>query len=186
MAEGWRIVARAAERALTVVITIAAGVAGAAIFAMAVLMGVNVIARQVFNSPFLDTVLLGQLSVVVMTYLGLAWVYRRGAHVSVSLVVDRLSPRLRLGTEAVGLSLSLVGIAIAIYQTWDFAYSALEVGERLRGMYSVDAFPFQALMPVGLTLLALEIVRTIVLDLAALGRTDPGSPDGSSGPDRRG
>ncbi len=186
MAHALQIVARAADRGLSLVIVIAAGVSGTAIFVMAVLMAVNVIARQVFNRPFLDTVLLGELSVVVLTYMGLAWVYRRGAHVSVSLLVDRLSRKTRLWVEVFGLSLSLVGIAVAIYETWAFAYAALQVGERLRGMFRVDAFPFQVLMPIGLALLSLEIVRTIVLDLVALMEAKPERSESSPGPDLQG
>lgn len=148
-------------------------VSGAAIFVMAVLMAVNVISRQVFEHPFLDTVLLGELSVVVLTYLGLAWVYRLGGHVAVRILVERLAWRTRLWVEVAGLSVSLAGLAVAIYETWVFAYASLVLGERLRGIFRVDAFPFHVLMPVGLSLLSLEIVRTILVDLIALAQDKP-------------
>ena len=167
------LVAKNADRFLSLVIVGSAWVSGVAIFVMALLMAANVLSRQVFDRPFLDTVLLGELSVVVLTYMGLAWVYRLGRHVSVRILVDRFSWKIRLWIEVVALSVSLVGLAVAIYETWMFAYASLVIGERLRGIFRVDAFPFHVLMPVGLSLLSLEIVRTIILDLTALVKEKP-------------
>jgi TRAP-type mannitol/chloroaromatic compound transport system permease small subunit len=60
-----------------------------------------------------------------------------------------------------------------INETWFFAHASLQMGERLRGIFRVDAFPFHVLMPIGLSLLSLEVIRTIVLDLTALARGKP-------------
>ena len=177
------LVAKGAERLLGFVILVAAAASGTSIFIMAILMAANVISRQVFDSPFLDTVLVGELSVVILTYLGIAWVYRLGRHVSVRILVDLLSWRPRLWIEVVGLSLSLVGLAVAINETWFFAHASLQFGERLRGIFRVDAFPFHVLMPIGLSLLSLEILRTIVLDLTALARNRPELSESSPPPD---
>ena len=176
------LVIKGADRLLSLVVVAASGVAAAAIFIMAVLMAANVISRQVFDRPFLDTVLLGEISVVVLTYMGLAWVYRRGRLVSVRIVVDRFSWKTRLWIEIISLLVTLAGFSVAIYQTWLFAYASLEMGERLRGIFRVDAFPFHVLMPIGLSLLSLEIVRTIILDLTALVE---GKPELSESPQPR-
>ncbi len=177
------LVANGAERLLSLVIIAAAWMSGTAIFVMAVLMAANVVSRQVFDSPFLDTVLLGELSVVILTYMGIAWVYRRGRHVSVRILVDLFSWRLRLWIEVVGLSIALVGIAVAINETWFFAHASLQFGERLRGIFRVDAFPFHVMMPIGLSLLNLEVLRTIVLDLTALAKNRPELSESSPRPD---
>ena len=165
--------AKGADRLLSLVILGFASVSGTAIFLMAIFMAANVISRQVFDSPFLDTVLLGELSIVIMTYMGIAWVYRLGRHVSVRFVVDRLAWKTRAWIEVIGLSVSLAGLAVAIDSTWFFARASLQFGERLRGIFRVDAFPFHVLMPVGLSLLGLVIVRTIILDLTALVKDRP-------------
>ena len=184
--EAWsKLAARGADRLLGALIVCLGSVSGTAIFLMAVLMAANVISRQVFDRPFLDTVLLGELSVVVLTYMGIAWVYRLGRHVSVRVLVDRFSWRTQLWIEVAGLSVSLIGIAVVINETWFFAYTSLQMGERLRGIFRVDAFPFHVLMPVGLSLLSLEVIRTIVLDLTALAKSRPelARPAQSHGPD---
>ena len=167
------LVAKGADRLLSLVILGFATVSGTAIFLMAILMAANVISRQVFDSPFLDTVLLGELSIVIMTYMGIAWVYRIGRHVSVYFLVDRLPWKTRAWIKVIGLSVSLAGIAVAIDSTWFFAHASLRFGERLRGIFRVDAFPFHVLMPIGLSLLGLVVVRTIVLDLTALVKGNP-------------
>jgi C4-dicarboxylate transporter DctQ subunit len=143
-------------------------VSGFAVLIMAALISAQVISRQVFHRVFIDTVQLGELAVVVMTFLGLAWVYRLGRHVSVRLLVQRLHWRTRLWVEIVSLSIALVGLLVVMYQAWSFAYSSLLLGERLRGLMRIDAFPFHVLMPLGFGLMSLEVVRTIVLDFQAL------------------
>lgn len=168
------------DRILTVMSYTAGLVSGVAILVMAVVTAVQVVARQVFHRPLVDAVLAGELSVVVMTYLGLAWVYRLGRHVSVRIVIDRLGWRARLWTEVIGLSLSLVGLAVVIKQSWEFAHASLVLGERLSGIVRVQAFPFHVLIPIGFSLLALEVVRTIVLDLRALKRDRPDLAPGRS------
>ena len=165
--------ARAADRLLGFILSACAVVSGGTILVMCVLIAVNVVARQAFNSPFLDTVLLGSLSIVVMTYVGLAWVYRLGEHVSVRILVDLLPWRMRLALKVVLLAASLVALGVAIYQTWGFAYAGLQFGERLRGMFSVEAFPFHVLMPIGLSLLGIEVLRSIILGIAALAGDRP-------------
>lgn len=159
---------RAADRLLSLVVHAAAIASGTSIFLMAVLMAANVVSRQVFDKPFLDSVLLGELSVVIMTFMGMAWVYRLGRHVAVRFLVDLLPWKARTWIEVVGLTLSLVALGIAVYETWIFAYASLQMGERLRGIFRVDAFPFHVLMPIGLGLLSLEVARAVALDVAAL------------------
>jgi TRAP-type C4-dicarboxylate transport system permease small subunit len=169
----WAGPAKIADRLLTLLISATAIISGTTILLMCALIAVNVIARQVFNRPFLDTVLLGSLAIVIMTYVGLAWVYRLGEHVSVRILVDHLSWRKRLSLRLILLAFSLVALAVAIYQTWSFAWAGFQMNERLRGMFSVDAFPFHVLMPIGLGLLGIEVVRSIVLGLAALVQNRP-------------
>ena len=148
-------------------------VAGAAILVMAVVIGIEVIARQGFDSPFIETVLLGKLAMVILTYLGVAWVFRQKRHVSVNIVVRRLPLRAQLWVEVIALSFTLLALGIAVYETWSFAHTALYLGEKLIGsIFNLPAFPFQVMIPIGLGLLCLEIIRRIAEDIKVLRRGD--------------
>ena len=165
--------AKTADRLFGLLISTTAVISAGTILIMCVLVAVNVIARQFFNSPFLDTVLLGSLSIVIMTYMGLAWVYRLGEHVSVQIFVQHFSWRRRLCIKLFFLALSFIALCVAVYETWTFAYAGLQMGERLRGMFTVNAFPFHVLMPIGFALLSIEVARSIVFGIAALVKDRP-------------
>lgn len=96
------------------------------------------------------------------SFLALAHTLRRGAHIRVALLTDRLAarPRRALAVLVVGLAACL-----AAYATW---YMALLIGESWRygdtssGMVAVPLWIPQAPVAVGLGLLTVALVHTLV------------------------
>jgi TRAP-type C4-dicarboxylate transport system permease small subunit len=156
------------DRVLTGVSHTAYVISAAAVLLMALLTAVGVFTRQLLGVVVLDTPVIGELSVAVLTFLGLAWTFRLGRHVSAELVVVRLPRSWALVVDAVGLSVVLVALMISTILTGRYAYSALLFDEQILGIMRVSSFPFKALMPLGLGLLSLQVFRQIVLDLMAL------------------
>ena len=60
---------------------------------MAVLVFVNVIARYAFNSPLAFSDEISSYLFILMSFMGTAIAARRKAHLGLSIVTDRLSPR---------------------------------------------------------------------------------------------
>lgn len=145
-----------------------------AVTGMAILIGAEVIARQVFHAPFIDTVLIGRLSLVFIIFLGMGWVMRQNRHIAADFVVVRLTPRVRTTVIVTGMLLALCAIAIIIIETTSFALYALKTNEQVLGRYPLPAFPFQIAIPIGFTLLGLEVVRYIARVLSGI------SPDESA------
>lgn len=134
-----------------------------AVTLMAILIGIEVIARQAFNAPFIDTVLIGRMSLIFIIYLGMGWVMRENRHIAADFVVVRLPPRVRMMVEGTAMLVALVAIGVITIETASFAFYALQTGEQVLGRYTTPAFPFQIAITIGFALLGLEVVRSIVL-----------------------
>ncbi len=83
---------------------------------MAVLVFVNVIARYAFNSPLAVSDEISSYLFILMSFMGTAIAARRKAHLGLSIVTDRLSPRARriMGTVMYVLS-ALFCLLIVIF-----------------------------------------------------------------------
>ena len=60
----------------------------------------NVISRSVFDTSLLWSLEVGELALVVMTFIGGAIAYPRNEHMALRAVVDRLPPRWHAGIDA--------------------------------------------------------------------------------------
>ena len=82
-------------------------------------------------------------------------------------------------STAVALSIALVALCLLIWQTAAYALSALQMDEKIVGDIEWPAFPFQAVIPAGLSLLGLEVLRQIVRSarFALEGRPPPLAPE---------
>ena len=91
------------------------------------------------------------------------------------LVVEILPYRWRHIVGAVAMSIALVAMCLLIWQTAGYALSALQMDEKIVGDIEWPAFPFQAVIPAGLTLFALEMLRQIIRSIrfAIEGRPPP-------------
>lgn len=144
------------------------GVLGAVVVLLiALLITVSVVARDVFGIGLVDAVTPGRMGITLSLFLGIAWALRQDKHVTVHLVIERLPHRWRHGVRASMMSVAVVAVCVLIWQTWQFALAALRLSEVIVGDILFPAFPFQAAIPAGLTLLALEMVCKIVRDVAS-------------------
>jgi TRAP-type C4-dicarboxylate transport system permease small subunit len=97
------------------------------------------------------------------SFLALAHALREGTHVRVSLVTERLPPRLRVPLEGVVL---LVGTLFALWTTWHMAAMTIEswrFGEVASGSVAVPLWMPQAPLALGLAVLALALLDATVL-----------------------
>jgi tripartite ATP-independent transporter DctM subunit len=70
------------------------GVAATALALELVVLFANMVARALFGSPFTWATEVGELALSVITFVGAAAAYRRGHHMSVDVVVDRMPARM--------------------------------------------------------------------------------------------
>jgi TRAP-type C4-dicarboxylate transport system permease small subunit len=119
----------------------------------------EVILRYFFESPTIWVIEISEAGLVYITFLGLAWVLKRGKHVSLDILVSRLKPR---SQSLLGVFSSLVGAAAFLVVTW---YGAAETWDHfVRGTFrstllEVPNAAILIIIPVGGFLLFIQFLR---------------------------
>jgi len=128
------------------------GLAGLLLFAMTMIVMLQVVSRYGFNSSLIWTESVSKTMMVWSAFLVAPWAYRLGANVSIDMLADQLPQRARR-------VLVLVLDALVIWIL--FVFAAESVGLVLRGMQIRDAsLPitvgwFYTIMPVSICILLL-------------------------------
>lgn len=143
-------------RTLDVLVRLLIFVSGIAICLMAVHIVVDIAGRYLFRSPLPGTVeFVSRYYMVVLVFLPLAYVQKRGAHFVAGLFTDNLPLRAKqsfiavaeLAMAAVAGLLAWRGIAAAAYAT--------RTGEQVQAAeFVILTWPGRWLVPIGLTLMA--------------------------------
>ena len=120
----------------------------------------NVISRSLFNSSLLWSLEVGELALVVMTFVGGAIAYPRNEHMALHALIDRLPQRWHAGIAALGcwqvFAMSIVGGWLA----WEMMLSRW--GERTPYL-GLSAIWFALPMIFGMVLLAYFAVRRALM-----------------------
>ncbi|MCB1342196.1 MAG: TRAP transporter small permease [Pseudooceanicola sp.] len=142
----------------------------AAMFVAMIVVSLDVFCRYILNAPqpwVRDLLVLYLLP--ALFFMGLPGSYRRGAHVSVDILANHVSPPWRLA-----LSLVARGIAIAVFTliAWYGGFRFLEAwakGEIQPGiLFNYPIWPSTLLVPAGCGLAALRALERLVAEVAAM------------------
>ncbi|GAA1096498.1 TRAP transporter small permease subunit [Nocardiopsis composta] len=161
------------RRAVTRVEEAMMALAIAALAAMLVLMGAEVLMRYAFARPLGWSVAFIQDYLMVgMFYLGLSATYRTGAHVSVDVVYERLGPRVRLILDLLGQVLAFALFALVFYagaETVREAVATNEIPPPGGGPLSWPSWTSYVLVPLGSGVLLLRLAATALTHRSADG-----------------
>ncbi|TET43569.1 MAG: TRAP transporter small permease [Dehalococcoidia bacterium] len=133
-----------------------------AISLMMVIITTNVVMRYFFDKPLLFIEELVAYLLVGAVFLGLAYTTREGAHVSVDLVVKRLSDRTRQVLDVVTSLLVLAIMTVYLWYGFKFFLDLLETQRRSITSLATPMWIPVAFMCMGFLLLCLAIVAHIV------------------------
>jgi TRAP-type C4-dicarboxylate transport system permease small subunit len=100
---------------------VASALAAAFLFAIFVVILVQVFFRYVLGRPLMWTEEAARYLYIWTCYLGTAVAFRRGVHIRIGVVVDRLSPPARWVAELVGLTCTAVYLAVFLAQATELA-----------------------------------------------------------------
>ena len=128
---------------------------------MMLLVVADVYMRDAFNSPITGTAEITAL-IMVSLVLGVAWCAVQGRHLSVDLVANRFSPKVRAVVDSITLLAGLVMSAIVAWRgfieaAWDlkFNYTASDI-------VLVPTYPFWIIYSLGWSLLGVVITTFII------------------------
>jgi TRAP-type C4-dicarboxylate transport system permease small subunit len=105
---------------------------------------------------------------LLITFLGAAWLLRRKGHVSVDIVCSRLHKKTR---TVVGALTSILGMVICLLITWAGILITIDhyrAGITLPGYLDLQKAPFLVFIPLGCFMLTIEFLRQAIQHLTEL------------------
>jgi len=162
---GWEEVKKGIRRANYVICAIGM----AMIIPLMLLTFADVMLRGFFNKPIPGTFEISQYMLSVFILLGAAYTQQVKGHVGVDFLTSRLSPRLQALCEIVTTLLSLLIIAVVVWQGWVEGITEKAVSDQLR----IPQYPFRVLVAVGGFLLWLELLLDLFGSFGKLRRNEP-------------
>jgi TRAP-type C4-dicarboxylate transport system permease small subunit len=142
--------------------TAAAAVAAAATLLLTVMVTSGVVARRVFNTPFLFVEELSGYVVLGIVFLGLAYTLRTGGHIRVDVVHDRLAGGARTALQAACLLLALAWAGFVVAGTARLVHEYYTQNVLSFAYTQTPLWIPGSLMVVGAVLLALQCVAMLL------------------------
>ena len=147
---------------------VACAVGMATLIPLMLLTFADVAMRGFLNKPIPGTFELSQYILSIFILLGAAYTQQTKGHVGVDFVTSRLRPRARAVCESFTTILSLIIIAVVVWQGWVVGISEKTVSDQLR----IPQYPFKLLVCVGGILLWTELLIDLIDSLGKLGRNE--------------
>jgi C4-dicarboxylate transporter DctQ subunit len=120
------------------------------------------ITRYFFRQPATWTYPVASYMLLFSIYLALGFTLQKGGHVSVDFVVEMASPRVRRWLDRLGHVLGLAFVLVFLVQSIRVTSRQLAEGQRDISALSIPIGPISAVVPVGLTLLALTYLLVLI------------------------
>lgn len=122
----------------------------------------DVAMRQIVGKSIMVAEELGGYLVVAIVFLGLSYTLRVGEHVSVGLLVRRLSPEVRYIVHLVTTTLSIGVIGVAVWQIWVLVVKSYSDGTLSLGNLRTPQYIPQIVVFVGVVLFALQAIAKLL------------------------
>lgn len=159
------------DQALSFLSRLSALAAGVLVYSMMAGIVVYVILRKLGIGVYFVEEYSGY-SLVFMAYIGLAYTFRTGGHIRVDIVFGRLKPMVRAILEIAAIVAGLIILYMLSLETLGNALFSLKANFRSSFLTESPLWPFQLFIPMGLTILGLEMfLRLMVLVREVIGQT---------------
>ncbi len=139
-----------------------AAVGAAALVAMIVLITLQVLSRRVLAMPMVVADELSGYLLVITTFSALGYALLRGDHIQVTLLIDRVSDRMRRYLRVIWCLVGLPFLALIIWRSFQLALDSFQ-----SGLFSIAAtdfvlWPFHAFVPLGFAVLFVQMLAELL------------------------
>ena len=138
--------------------SVMAWIAALAIIFMMFAISYAVMMRYVWNKPVPWIVEISSYLMLYITFLGTAWLQRKGGHVEVDLFTGRLKPRVRAAFKTIT---SLGGAVVGFILAWKGSLVTVDYFQRdvtAIGILNTPQFLLMGIIPIGGFLLLVEFL----------------------------
>lgn len=134
------------------------------LIAIAVIILADVTLRQ-FGSQLKSSADFAGFALVATVMLGLAPCYRRGEHIRVGLLIDRLSGNARRAVEIFCLTFGVIAIGWASWWTGRFVYDSWRFNDVSQGLLTIPLWIPQFFMFFGFLVFFIALTEDLILVL---------------------
>lgn len=135
-----------------------------AIILIAVMVVGNVLSRALFDKSWSFTAEISQFAVIIATFMGISYAARKGRHIRMSAFFD-LAPRSVKKFLAIIISLTTAIVLLVLaYYAYQYALWVKGMG-RVTTALQVPAYLLVTIIPVGLTLGAIQFLRNLWINI---------------------
>lgn len=136
-------------------------VAGFAILVLILYIDVDVGGRYVANRPMPGGVEIAETIMIFIVFMGLAYTFARGGHLSLEFVFERLNPRGQAILDILALLLALLLFGFLTWTAGDWAWRGWEL-KTAEGYYRVPIYPARFIVAIGAFLFAIQAVIDLI------------------------
>ncbi len=134
------------------------------ILGMTFLLVGNVIARKIFNSSWTFAEEVGQLLVVVCTFMGIGYAVRRAEHVNMSAIIDNVSDKSKKMLTIVICIISMLTMFYFSYLGFKYMNIVYQSG-RITPALEIPRFIITIFMPLGFLSGGIRYLISLILNL---------------------
>ena len=145
-----------------------AAIAGIFIICMMFIECYEIVSRYFFRRPTVWSVEFCEYLLFLLAFLGTTWVLRKRAHISVTILIERLKPKTQIYCH---LFSSFTGIVISLIIFWFSLKTSFEnyvVGVKVVKTYALPKWIFLSFISLGYLLLLIEFIRQFSNHLRSL------------------
>lgn len=143
--------------------TAAENAAGLAVLALMTGTTLDVISRATLGKSLSGVIEVSETLIVIVVFGAIAYAQRAGAHVSTSLIVDRLPATAARLVTSVGLIALVVFLIWISFATFEAAIDSYQTGEYRFGLVRIPIWPSKLAICIGVTLLLFEAIGELIL-----------------------
>lgn len=135
-------------------------ISGILLLTISLMVTVDVIARYVFLAPISGVLEIERLMMPYVCFCAFAYAFVQKVHVRVSLVTDRLPPRVRRIIEIIADLIGIAGCGIITYGAWIYFLESLGIKEIMAsgGDFWIPLWLGKMGFPIGITLFSFVLV----------------------------
>lgn len=129
--------------------------------------------RYLVGTPIPGVTEMGEVLMVMSVFSGVAYAEYRGAHVRVTLLLEKLPPRVAAIVNSLSMILVLTLIAWMVWVTTGRALDSIETNEIRFGLVKIPVWPGRVAIAAGLTAYFLEAIPRLIENVIEVFSRDP-------------
>jgi TRAP-type C4-dicarboxylate transport system permease small subunit len=160
------------DRLIGLICLAGAGLAALAILACLFIITYSVGMRYVFNAPQAWTDESVGYLLVASVMASIAYALRKGEHIAVDILTEKLPPAGRAATEIIGLIAVAIVASVLLFEAYETVAFSKMVGLRSNGSLAAELYLPQMMMPIGFGLLLLAALSALLRRAVGLSARD--------------